>query len=51
VSSIHRVNEFMGTERTAELVENIASATQFDEMKKAKDPEKKQQVLVLYCIK
>jgi len=51
VSSIHRVNEFMGTERSAELVENMASATHFDKMKEKKfsepRPELKQQVFIL----
>ncbi|KAF6022731.1 SULT1B1 [Bugula neritina] len=36
VANIQKVNEFMGTQRSPELVKEIASATTFSKMKKGK---------------
>jgi len=36
VASIQKVNEFMGTQRDADLVQKIAEATNFENMKKGK---------------
>ena len=36
VASVERVNEFMGTNRSPELIRQIADAIQFDKMKSGK---------------
>ncbi|KAF6019942.1 hypothetical protein EB796_021762 [Bugula neritina] len=46
VENIQKINEFMGTQRSPELIQQIADATSFNNMKAAKISQKKQNAVL-----